>query len=78
MQPWLTGRYMEFTVRDAIISRHWQQAVAIRYETTFDLFRIREQRVRPSALRGVLKEEMDNIISSLKYKEEQSNFQCLV
>lgn len=75
---------MEFAVWDAIIIR--QQAIAIRYETTFDLFRIREQRVRlgraafsvTSALEGVLKEEMDDIISSLKYKEEQLNIQCLV
>ena len=73
---------MEFAVRDATVSK--QEAVAIHYETTFDLFRIREQSLRlgraafsiTSAVEDVLKEELDAIKHfESEYEEDEPNNQ---
>jgi len=68
IQAWLTAGCMELAARDATISK--EEAIAIDYETTFALFRIRENHQRQSrsrffsfatAIEDVLKEELDVI-----------------
>ena len=64
IQAWLTAGCMELVGRDETISK--EEAIAIDYETTFALFRIREKRLRQFIavtidIEDVLKEELDVI-----------------
>src|SRR6266511_3584333 len=65
IQAWLTAGCMELVGRDETISK--EEAIAIDYETTFALFRIREQHLRQPftnitiAIEDILKEELDVI-----------------